>query len=80
MLSRAMPARPSEPLGTGHGRREESRVRWVEFERSTEEPVETIAIYYDSYRNLVAMGVLQQPASPRNPNPFPASFAPDPWR
>ncbi|MFZ3321146.1 MAG: hypothetical protein WA190_02170 [Usitatibacter sp.] len=69
----------SAPLGTGHGRREESRVRWVEFERASEEPVETIAIYYDSYRNLVAMGVLQQP-SPRNPNPFPASFAPDPWR
>jgi hypothetical protein len=71
---------PSAPLGTGHGRREESRIRWVEFERATEEPVETVAIYYDSYRNLVAMGVLQQPSPPRNPNPFPASFAPDPWR
>jgi len=76
----ARPAQaPSAPLGTGHGRREESRVRWVQFERATEEPVETIAIYYDSYRNLIAMGVLQQP-SPHNPNPFPASFAPDPWR
>lgn len=77
-LARSSPP-ASTPLGTGHGRREESRVRWVEFERATEGPVETIAIYYDSYRNLVAMGVLQQP-SPRNPNPFPASFAPDPWR
>ena len=71
---------PAAPLGTGHGRREESRIRWVDFERATEEPVETISIYYDSYRNLVAMGVVQQPAPQRNPNPFPASFAPDPWR
>ncbi|HXF79268.1 MAG TPA: hypothetical protein VN598_10430 [Usitatibacter sp.] len=76
---RAMPA-PSAPLGTGHGRREESRVRWVDFERATEEPAETVAIYYDSYRNLVAMGVLQAQPSPREPNPFPAAFAPDPWR
>jgi hypothetical protein len=73
-------APPAAPLGTGHGRREESRIRWVDFERATEQPVETVTIYYDSYRNLVAMGVLQQPSSPRNPNPFPASFAPDPWR
>jgi len=71
---------PAAPLGTGHGRREESHIRWVDFERATETPVETIAIYYDSYRNLVAMGVLQQPAPQRNPNPFPAAFAPDPWR
>jgi hypothetical protein len=71
---------PSAPLGTGHGRREESRVYWVDFERATEAPAETIAIYYDSYRNLVAQGVLQAPASPREPNPFPTGFAPDPWR
>lgn len=71
---------PAAPLGTGHGRREESRVRWVDFERATEEPVETVAIYYDSYPNLVAMGVLQPAPVARNPNPFPASFAPDPWR
>jgi hypothetical protein len=68
------------PLGTGHGRREESRVRWVDFERATEEPAETVAIYYDSYRNLVAMGVLQAQPAPRDPNPFPTAFAPDPWR
>jgi hypothetical protein len=68
------------PLGTGHGRREESRVRWVDFERATEEPAETVAIYYDSYRNLVAMGVLKAQPAPRDPNPFPAAFAPDPWR
>jgi hypothetical protein len=76
----ARSAPPAAPLGTGHGRREESHIRWVDFERASEEPVETVSIYYDSYRNLVAMGVLQQPAPQRNPNPFPAAFAPDPWR
>jgi hypothetical protein len=75
----AMPA-PSAPLGTGHGQREESRVRWVEFERATEQPAETIAIYYDSYENLVALGVVRPAPSPRDPNPFPMAFAPDPWR
>ncbi|HUL97700.1 MAG TPA: hypothetical protein VLT89_16950 [Usitatibacter sp.] len=78
-LARPAPA-PGAPLGTGHGRREESRVRMVDFERATEEPAETVAIYYDSYRNLVAMGVLQPERAPRNPDPFPTAFAPDPWR
>jgi hypothetical protein len=77
--SRAAPA-PSAPLGTGHGRREESRAYYTEFERATREPEETIAIYYDSYRNLVAQGVLSNYAGPRNPQPFPSGFAPDPWR
>jgi hypothetical protein len=71
---------PSAPLGTGHGRREESQVRYTEFDRSTREPVETIAIYYDSYRNLAARGVLRTYAGPRDPQPFPSGFAPDPWR
>jgi hypothetical protein len=78
-IARTAPA-PSAPLGTGHGRREESRVRWVDFERATQEPAETVAIYYDSYRNLVALGVMQPERSPRNPDPFPTAFAPDPWR
>ena len=77
--SRAAPA-PSAPLGTGHGRREESRAYYTEFERATRVPAETIAIYYDSYRNLVAQGVLRNYAGPRDPQPFPSSFAPDPWR
>ena len=72
---------PSAPLGTGHGRREESRVTWVDFDR-TDAPAETITIYYDSYRNLVARGILPQPSyGRRDPDPFPnAAFAPDPWR
>ncbi len=76
----AMAQRPSAPLGTGHGRREESRVQWTQFERATEEPAETVAIYYDSYRNLAARGILQSPAAQYSPNPFPTAFAPDPWR
>src|SRR5687768_14582710 len=50
--AQAMPA-PSAPLGTGHGRREESHARWVQFERASDHPVETITIHYDSHRNLV---------------------------
>lgn len=38
----------------------------------------TVVIYYDSYRNLVARGVIpgRLPA-PHHPNPFPG-FVPDP--
>ena len=68
---------PSAPLGTGHGRREESAAQWVAFERASDTPTETITIYYDSYRNLVARGVLVAPVAPRHPNPFPG-FVPDP--
>lgn len=76
-LAKSRPA-PSAPLGTGHGRREESQARYTEFERASREPVETIAIYYDSYRNLVAQGVLTNYAGPRDPHPFPSRFVPDP--
>ena len=70
-------AAQSAPLGTGHGRREESRAQWVGFERASDSPAEVIAIHYDSYRNLVARGVLAAPVAPRHPNPFPG-FVPDP--
>ena len=74
------PSAPSSaPLGTGHGRREHSPTYYVHFDRATDQPVETIAIYYDSYRNLVARGVLPQHGHrPRDPNPFPTGFVPDP--
>lgn len=72
-------APPSAPLGTGHGRREDSPVRFVEFERATSQPEETVAIYYDSRANLVAQGVIPSPHEwPRRPDPFPAAFVPDP--
>jgi hypothetical protein len=68
-------ARRAESLGTGHGRSEASQARRVEFERATEQPVETIVIRYDSYANLVAMGVIRERGRP--PRPFPG-FVPDP--
>lgn len=71
-------AAPQAALGTGHGRRQSSHARYVTFERRTAEPVETLAIYYDSHRNLVARGVIPADARPRDPNPFPAAFVPDP--
>ena len=76
------PAAPSmaAPLGTGHGRLENNPTRYVGFERRTPEPVEVIAIHYDSYRNLVAQGVLSAPQAMREPNPFPTRFVPDPPR
>lgn len=73
-------AAPSAPLGTGHGRSESSAARPTEFERATDEPMETIAIYYDSYRNLVAQGVIRAAYGRRDPDPFPTRFAADPPR
>lgn len=67
------------PLGTGHGRQETSHARLVGFERATREPAETVVLYYDSYSNLVARGII--PAQPFGrrpaPDPFPG-FVPDP--
>jgi hypothetical protein len=67
-------ANPAPPLGTGHGRREESQARFVNFERATSVPVETILIHYDSYPNLVARGII---FAERTPQAFPG-FVPDP--
>jgi hypothetical protein len=74
---RGLLADSAGPLGTGHGRRESSPVQWVSFDRSTDMPVETIALHYDSYRNLVARGILDAPIAPRDPKPFPG-FVADP--
>ena len=65
-------------MGTGHGRRESSYVQQVDFERATSAPAETITLHYDSYRNLLARGVVREsvPVAPL-PRPFPG-FAPDP--
>ena len=75
-------ARREERLGTGHGRIETSHTRHVGFERATSEPAETVTIYYDSYRNLLARGIVpplpyQHPPRRPAPNPFPG-FAADP--
>lgn len=75
---RLAPQAAEERIGTGHGRQEASPVRQVSFERATREPVETVVLYYDSYRNLLARGIIPAPARQRPaPNPFPG-FVPDP--
>jgi hypothetical protein len=76
----AAQAQAKSQLGTGHGREESSRTQYTAFERASDTPSETIAIYYDSYQNLLAMGVPvgQQPMARLRPNPFPAHFVPDP--
>jgi hypothetical protein len=68
--------RSESRLGTGHGRSEYSYVTYTDFERATETPAEIISIYYDSYSNLVAQGVI--PYQPVAVQPFPGSFVPDP--
>lgn len=62
-------------LGTGHGRSQTSRVSYASFERATERPEEVIAIHYDTFSNLVALGVIR---TPRIASPFPGQFVPDP--
>ncbi|HYR37451.1 MAG TPA: hypothetical protein VEQ87_24390 [Burkholderiales bacterium] len=65
-------------LGTGHGRREQSVVQHVAFERASGAPAETISLYYDSYSNLLARGIIREPAPIATlPRPFPG-FVPDP--
>ena len=79
---RARPEPAKKSLGTGHGRSESSSARYVGFERRTAAPEEQLTIYYDSYANLVARGVI--PGNSRHePQPFPAQpgpFVPDPGR
>jgi hypothetical protein len=64
-------------LGTGHGAGEHSPVRYTSFERASASPDEVIAIYYDSYRNLLAQGIIRI-SSVARPLPFPGQFVPDP--
>jgi len=76
-------AAPAAKLGTGHGEREQSYVENTDFERVSATPNEVIRIRYDSFDNLVAMGIIRQrlPALPR-PDAFPESppgrYVPDP--
>lgn len=69
-------ARAESSMGTGHGRREHSPAVRVTFERATSAPAEMLTLYYDSYANLVARGVVREPAQV-TPRPFPG-FVPDP--
>lgn len=74
------PAASSAPLGTGHGRRQDSPATYTEFERATSHPAQVVTIYYDSHRNLVAQGVIPPAYGRRDPDPFPRGFVPDPPR
>ncbi|HWE47541.1 MAG TPA: hypothetical protein VG407_16080 [Caulobacteraceae bacterium] len=73
--------RDDEKLGTGHGEREWSVVRTVEFERATNRPEMVQQIEYDTYDRLVAAGVIRAVDHP--PRPFPMKpdgegYVPDP--
>jgi hypothetical protein len=71
-------AKAEKQIGTGHGRPEASYARYVEFQRASLVPAETLTIYYDSRANLVARGVIREPVPVAPlPRPFPG-FAPDP--
>lgn len=67
----------SPVLGTGHGRSESSHITYTNFERATDHPAQIIAIHYNTYANLVAMGVIRAPRV-ASPTPFPGQFVPDP--
>ncbi|MGH8122307.1 MAG: hypothetical protein ACREPT_06000, partial [Rudaea sp.] len=68
-----------ESLGTGHGAREVSQVRYTNFDRASPQPNEVLSIWYDSYNNLVARGVISVPRPiAHEPQPFPQQFVPDP--
>ncbi len=84
---RSAPAAPAvredKRLGTGHGRSEDSRVTYTDFERARPAPDQLITLRYDSRENLVAMGIVPRfvPTPPSGPRPFPGSelgFVPDP--
>jgi hypothetical protein len=75
-------AAPAQKLGTGHGSRETSYVQDTTFDRLSSTPNEVIKIRYDSYENLVAMGIVPSRPWQSVPNPFPDSnlprYVPDP--
>jgi len=73
-------ARSEERLGTGHGAREYAHVDQTTFERASRHPAETLAVWYDSYSNLVAQGIIARPVARTEPQPFPGAFVPDPPR
>ena len=80
--------RAEKSLGTGHGRIEESRTRYTDFQRASSTPDTVITLYYNTYSNLLAMGVPvwrddgNRYAGKPEPRPFPrdprAGFVPDP--
>lgn len=76
------PAPVEESLGTGHGQRESSYASYTTFERESSSPNEVVSIWYDSWRNLQARGIVprQRPVPGDEPQAFPAGFVADPPR
>jgi hypothetical protein len=72
----ASAAAVEQGIGTGHGRSQTSHARYVSFERESDAPNEVIELRYDTRANLTARGIIR--SVPRDPNPFPARFVPDP--
>src|SRR5258706_12136603 len=83
--------RAEKSLGTGHGRNEQSQTRYTDFQRASSTPDQVVTIYYDTYSNLLAMGVPVRRYDWRDddyawrksqPRPFPRDpaygFVPDP--
>ncbi len=78
-MARRESAPVQESLGTGHGQREDSDATYTTFRRASDRPAEIVSVRYDSWRNLVARGVIPRPRpQPDRPDPFPGSFVPDP--
>ena len=81
--------RAEKSLGTGHGRQEHSQTRYTDFQRASASPEYVITIHYDTYNNLLAMGVpvrrnewRDDGYASRQPRAFPRDpaygFVPDP--
>jgi len=68
-------SRRDERLATGHGERVASSSQYTDFRRASDRPSMVMTVYYDSYANLVAQGVI---SGPRSPRAFPGGFVPDP--
>ncbi|MBN8740600.1 MAG: hypothetical protein BGP24_21445 [Lysobacterales bacterium 69-70] len=78
-MARRESAPVQESLGTGHGQREDSDATYTTFRRASDRPAEIASVRYDSWRNLVARGVIPRPRpQPDRPDPFPGNFVPDP--
>ncbi len=71
-----------EKLGTGHGALERSVVNIVRFDRATPYPQFVRQIEYDSYANLIRIGVIPSPPPDHPLHAFPRApgFVPDPPR
>lgn len=67
-------------LGTGHGERINAPTQLTEFRRASDSAAEILTIFYDSYANLLAQGIIPRPKREPAPNPFPGGFTPDPRR